>query len=324
MKQLFLSLTLLLFGICSGFQDSECINRQAYCNDLNETLKASPPVEDIYAKVVVNEHDTKYGPSKLKQRESISKSYIISGQLKCNISRERILNYRNNPASRRECSANTHCPILDGASYYKERDPKDFTKYIKNERYPLKVSKDLTEMRYCTVNGTEQYIKTLIEKLEGTNKYEALSLEIKSYVPPEGSQLAPLMHSYVIWLTGSKYLDKMSMVPEGNGEGLRWDYSLQKLVPSQGPFSIGIPYSYSEPDRNPSLPDIYEPLLITDVDGLDKYLLNPSGEYSIEARGKFKLYDENNSEWEGEISVNITLSTKPEEIPPSEEDDPDF
>ncbi|HNW57221.1 MAG TPA: hypothetical protein PKM69_05570, partial [Bacteroidales bacterium] len=192
------------------------------------------------------------------------------------------------------------------------------------ERYPLKVSKDITEMGFCTLNGNEQYVKTLIEKLEGTNKYEALSLEIKPYVPPEGSVLAPLSNSYVIWLTGSKYLDKMSMTPEGNGEILRWDYSLQKLVPSKEPFIIGIPYIYSEPDRDPSPPDIYEPLLITNVDGLDKYLLNPSGEYSIEARGKFKSYDVNNLEWEGEISVNIILSTKPEEIPPAEEDDPDF
>jgi len=287
-------------------------------------IKVSSPADEIYARIVINVHNTIYRPSKQNQRESSDQTYVISGQLRCNIDRDRIAEYQDNPERRSECDANMHCPVLNGFSYYKERDPENAARVIKEERYPLRVSVDVTEKGYCTVSGREQYVRTLVKKLEGINKYESLSLEIKPYVSPEGSNIAMLTNAYVIWLTGSRYIDKMALSPEGNGEVLKWDYTLEKLVPTDGPFTIGIPYLYSEPDRNPSPPDIYEPLMITDVNGLDKYLLDPSGEYYVEAKAIRKMYDENNSESEGEIFFTITFSTVPEKVVPAEEDDPEF
>jgi hypothetical protein len=222
--------------------------------------------------------------------------------------------YNDNPKRRSECDAGDHCPILSGSSNDIERDPNDVTKRVKDERYPLYVGRDYTEMGYRYVGNQEKYVQTIVSKAEGSNSVEALQLEIKAYIGVQGA-LPSLVPQYVIWLSGAIYLDKLSMHPEGNGSNMRWDDNLEKLVPTNDPNFIGIPYTISDADISLNENQVYEQLIIKDVKGLDAYLLNPVGSYTVTASGK-RYSTDDNYESEGNISVTITFNPEPEKKDP--------
>jgi hypothetical protein len=289
------------------------------CGKKNKVVKSVPvkvkaPISNLDAQITINTTNTSYSPSKQNQRQSSTQNYVITGKLKCSIMRERIIMYNDNPSKRSECDAGTHCPVLDGSSNNVERDPNDVTKNIKDERFPLYVGVDYMEMSYRYVDGKEKYVKTLTSKAEGANPYEAIDLEIKPYSAPFGVP-ASLSPQYVIWLNGGVYLDKLMEHPVGNGSGMHWDDFKQALVPSEGPFAIGIPYNISDADINLNENQIYDQLIITDVKGFDNYLLNPQGAYSVSASATRYSKDES-FESEGTINVIITFNPQPEEKDP--------
>ncbi len=278
------------------------------------SIKVIAPVKKIVAQITINTHSSSYSPSKEEPRQSTTLNYVITGELACEIMRSRIIMYNDTPERRSECDAGDHCPILYGSSQDIVRDPNDVTKIVKDERYPLYVGRDYTEMGYRYVGNQEKYVRTIDSKAEGANTVEAIQLEIKAYVGAEGA-LPSLVPQYVIWLNGAMYLDKLRIHPEGNGSNMGWDDFKEKLVPTNNPNFIGIPYTISDADISLNENQVYDQLIIKDVKGLDDYLLKPVGSYTITASGNRTTKDES-FESEGTIKVTITFNPAPEEKDP--------
>lgn len=278
------------------------------------SIKVKAPVRKIEAQITINTNSSTYTPSKEEPRQSTTQNYVITGKLACEIMRNRIVMYADTPERRSECDAGEHCPILSGSSNDIVRDPNDVTKTVKDERYPLYVGRDYSEMGYRFVGNQEKYVQTIVSKAEGSNTIEAIQLEIKAYSGAQG-ELPSLVPQYVIWLNGAVYLDKFTMHPEGNGSNMRWDDYQEKLVPTNDPNFIGIPYSISDADISLNENQVYEQLIIKDVKGLDDYLLKPTGSYTITASGNRYTRDES-FESEGTIKVTITFNPAPVEKDP--------
>jgi hypothetical protein len=156
------------------------------------------------------------------------------------------------------------------------------------------------------VDGKSKFATTYLSNLEDTTLLEGLTLEIKTYVADDG-QLPTLTPKYVIWLMGGKYLEHLSKRSSGSGSAMHWDYNYSKLVPVKGELNVGIPYVISEPYGNANIYQTYEPLLISNYKEFEKFLLKPSGTFTIEASGN-RFINNDNLTSEEHISLTINLS----------------
>lgn len=277
-------------------------------------VKVKTPVRYLDAQIHITYEQTTYYPGMQDTRDKIWQRTVISGKLRCEIMRNRIQLYRENPQERSQCELYTHCPVLSGASNHVERDPDDITKTTVNERFPLTVGRDYEAFGYRWIKNEEKFVKTVVSNASGTNYNEGLNLEIKPYNPPSGTLVA-LSAQYVIWLTGGVYLDRALEKPEGNGTEMRWDDFKEKLVPVGGPYIIEIPYSLAEADHQLAENEIYDQLLISNGKALEDFLLNPVGGFSVSAVGKRYLRDEG-MEYEGNITITINFNPEPEKTDP--------
>ena len=258
--------------------------------------------ERFDAEITVNYSYATYMPSKKAPYQVEKNEAHIKGKLSCQTMSFRLQTYANNPKSRGQCTFSMHCPILTGTSNYKEYDEKG--KVAKEVKFPLEVSVTQTSMSEKSNKLTTTYTYTA----SGTNNMESLSLEIKHYDAPDG-QVQPLIPNYVIWLSGGKEFKYAALSPTGNGSGQHWDDFKERLVPSDGPFGIGIPYSLCDADKGIEGSEVYEQLLIQNYKELDAFLLDPKGSFTIKASGKRYNLNEGNQEIEGKVDVEIKLTT---------------
>jgi len=253
------------------------------------------------AEIKINYSNTLYYPSKKEPNQIETHEVSIKSKLTCQIITFSLKRYEANSKTRNDCSPSMHCPILTGSSNYSEYDDKGEASNI--IKFPLEVSVTKTSKK----TKSNKLVTTYTYKASGTNEMESVGLEIKPYNAPFG-QPQPLSPNYVIWLSGGKDWKYGGKTPYGSGSGQHWDDFEEQLVPSDGPFGIGIPYTFSDADHGVDGAEIYEQLLVSNYKELDNFLLNPIGSFTIKAAGKRYNYFEGNEEREGRVEVEIELT----------------
>jgi len=264
------------------------------------------PAEFLTGNIAVKILRDSYDPDIKQYTSKQSEEILIIGNITCQIFPFRLQQLIDYPKSRLDCSPDMHCGVVFGGSDLKVKDPYDYSKILFHNRYPVYVRKIRNETGIKDVKGESKFVTTYMSNLEDTTLLEGLTLEIKPYVAGEG-QLPTLSPHYVIWLVGGKYLEHLSKHSIGSGSAMRWDDNIPGLVPVQGELNVGIPYIISEPYGSTDIYQTYEPLLISNYKEFEKFLLNPTGTFTIEASGNRLIKNDNFTSKES-ISLTINLS----------------
>jgi hypothetical protein len=251
--------------------------------------------------------DTVYSPQKKNHKDMTTGTIGFHSQITGQIIRSRVKRYIDDPATRLECDASTHCDVLGGSSYFIIYDKNKPGVRLAEMIYTIDVVQEGSGMGYRTVKGDEKYVQTSYGSSYGTNDVEGIQFEIKSYVAPKG-QTQPAEPCYVIGLSGGKLMTKIFAHANGNGQGESWDYNIEGLAPSKGPFSIGIPYVIADPGHETEGSEIYDQLLIENYKEFDRFMLNPDGKtFTIKASGKRYRLDIGSQEVQRSIEVSLTF-----------------
>jgi hypothetical protein len=231
----------------------------------------------------------------------------------------RIEGYKKNPKSRFECGPNLDCPILTGHSYFVERDK---IKVIGDNlgRYPLTVIRRWKTEGYKWVGDERKWVTTSKGEAEITNTYQNINLKIQTFFPSEDMNIpASLAPNYVLTFSGASYTDRINpgkFPNHGKGSGKIWDDEKHQLIEDPGPFDVSVPFSTGI-DRKKVDEDGLKitPLLISDCNGLDEFLLNPNnleegwhykGIYRIDANAK-SIQSSNPEETVTNLEVQLIL-----------------
>lgn len=254
------------------------------------------------AHVIVHYTRNTYTPSKNNATHSEQNIVTVTGDLLCDVMTLRLKSFVNHQNRLANCDASTHCPVVKGSSKYKV--------YDEHGNINEEVNNSLDVQNSVTVKDdlSEGLTTSITYQASGLNDMDALNLEIKPYNAPFG-QVQSLSPQYVVWITGGLGFDftNPQRKPMGNGEGQRWDYEKQKLVPMPGPFEIIIPSNINEADYVTEPGETYEQLIMSNYKEFENYLLHPDGDFSINLSGLRYYFSEGSEESDGTVSVVITL-----------------
>ena len=271
-------------------------------SQLSAQNTSQPSYLSVYISVSVI--DTTYYPSaENPERIEISKT-IVAGQLTGQIMSFRLNQYLNNPKSRRDCTADTHCALFAASSELKNLD----ATMPKAEHYPIYVTQINETQEYKEVKNYRKWVVSATSNISGLSSVEGLFLEVKTYNAPEG-MLQPLTPNYVIGLWGvGAGNGGFNQKAYGEGTKMIWDSYKETLVPVDGPFGIVIPKTIADPGHNVKENEIYDQILLDDYKKFDQYLLKPLGNFRIGKTAKRYTFDENYREWKQNVVVKIDIS----------------
>lgn len=254
--------------------------------------------------------ETTYSPTKNDYKDMNSKTTVIQGQVNGKIFRDRVDRYIKNPSTRiTECNPSANCPVFTCASDNSVLRV-NYSNTPALQQYPLNVKTTSTSNGLRWVNkknsdSQEKYIQTERFYASGENSVDRLNLSIITYIAPSG-QLAPLVPGYELRLDFGTPMYKLRERAFGEGEWLRWDNEMEKLVPVNEPFSIGVLAKVGPTYKTEE--EIYEPLLFKNYKDFDEFMLNPEEKvFTIQTSAKryIKSYY---SEYERQIEVVIKLA----------------
>ena len=240
----------------------------------------------------------------------------VSGFMSVEVMKYRLERYINNPKTRKECDAMSHCPVLAGNSHLSKYENADFSKPSFEKKYPITVHTQRKNMGYkYDKKGNEIYTCTYISSSSGNNLLDRIVVEVKSFDAPFGI-LQPLNPSYVIWTEPTGGLHHAT----GIGKAYNWDDYECKLKPYNVPNSIDISSVKFAPDQNLSKNQTCEPLLILDYQSLDNFMLKGSNKkYTIETKGNYYSKDESyGGEFFRKIEIKLILNQPYIELAPLE------
>lgn len=287
----------------------------------------TPDVEFLEGRIYIQINEISYyNPIKNGRRRVEQKQTSITSGFYGRISTHRVQLYQSKPTERLKCESYTSCPVFNGSSkFVLQRDPNTL-KITESKEYPLQVSTKYLAQDFKWVKDQEKFVVTASTQASGINTLEGLNIEIKPFNPAdnaEGVTLAPLVPSYVLWITGGRDWT-LADEPKQDGTNLLWDDFKEQLMPVDEPLSLGIPYEINTPE----IPErdgenVYQQLLWKDVKGFDAFLLNPYKAYSMSTMGS-RYYKDDYSETKVSITVTISLGPVIELAPLENIDDFDL
>jgi hypothetical protein len=278
-------------------------------------IQVRKPAEWLKAKVTVKVVSKMVAPSfsDSDPTQAIDGETSFTTDMLLQIVRGRVERYLKDPKKRTECGKGSHCAVLTGSSYEMVRDPENPLELIKNDRYPINVSRKSSEKGKRLVGNDTQFVVVHKTDAGGVNKVEAISLEINTYYGSDDIAVpTALIPKYIVTISGGRYGDRLNPQKypcHGDGTSLSWDDFKQKLVDNGNALEIGIPYGYGVDEPVQTESELTIPLLIDDAKGLDQWLLNPMGSKTLTLKGKH-YYKDGYSESEQNVFVTLNLTPR--------------
>ncbi|HMU07112.1 MAG TPA: hypothetical protein PKC37_04330 [Kaistella sp.] len=276
------------------------------------------PTEFLPGFVTITMEETKYYyPAKKGIRRGLQTRLAVSTGIYGRVSQGKVKMLMSKQDNRLLCKAEDHCPVYNGGSKFVISRNENAT--IKESKdYTLQVSRSTLEQDFRWIKDKEKYVVVSKSKVAGENKIEGITLEIKPFMPANfnGNQALPSLNPpYVLWLEGGRDMTNLLEEPYEEGENFIWNDAKEKLVPADPKLSLQIPYDFNTPERPERDGDTYyQQMLITDVKGLDNFLLNPKGSWSS-SFSVVRYYKDDMAETKIRMNVTVSLFGNPELVP---------
>jgi hypothetical protein len=228
----------------------------------------------------------------------------ISGTVIGKVIKRNIGNFDEDKDAWKKMTEKGNVTVFTAHSNFRLRDENDYSKIAWENKYPVTVNIEKVEMDYVGTAENLKYTKTVDFKAGGVNDAEAISLTIQPFNPTLTE--TPATSHYVVMLAISRYMDKMSITPEGKGQSLKWDDSKQELVPDNSPLDISVMGTLTEKD-----PPAGWKAVITDAKEFNDYFLGDSSENLILNLEGFS-FEPGNSNRTRKITVRLEFTKVPD------------
>ncbi len=228
----------------------------------------------------------------------------ISGTVIGKVIKRNIGNFDEDKDAWKKMTEKGNVTVFTAHSNFRLRDENDYSKIAWENKYPVTVNIEKVEMDYVGTAENLKYTKTVDFKAGGTIDAEAISLTIQPFNPTLSEP--PATPHYVVMLAISRYMDKMSITPEGKGQSLKWDDSRQELVPDNTPLNISVMGTLTEKD-----PPAGWKAVITDAKEFNDYFLSDSSENLI-LNLEGSSFEPGNSNRTRKITVRLEFAKVPD------------